>query len=181
MATGGDFAGCELEPELAEIRLNVNAVVILTHAVLAGMVARRSGAIINVASVVAFQPFPHFAVYGASKAFVLSFTEALAEENKGSGVRIMALCPGAAKTEMGIFSHNEGLLGKLPSLGADQIVKSAFRGIEGGSVVRIVGGLNGVLVFMNRLMPRSVIRWMSGAITRAPENSRDPSLTRDTR
>src|SRR5215471_4889541 len=80
--TSGDFHHASIEQELGEIRLNVSAVVSLTDAVLGEMVRRRSGAIINLASVVAFQPFPHFAVYAASKAFVLSFTEAVAEEVK---------------------------------------------------------------------------------------------------
>jgi len=168
VATSGDFSESVLERELAEIGLNVNAVVTLTHAVLAHMLPRRSGAIINLASVVAFQPFPHFAVYAASKAFVLSFTEALAEEVRGSGVRIMALCPGAAKTEMSVFSQNEGLLGKLPSLSAEQIVEVALRAIERGSVVRIVGWPNRMLVFLNRFVPRAVVRWMMGAIAKAP-------------
>lgn len=168
MATSGDFADSVLERELAEIRLNVNAVVALTHAVLARMLPRRSGAIINLASVVAFQPFPHFAVYAASKAFVLSFTEALAEEVRGFGVRIMALCPGAAKTELNVFSNNEGLLGKLPSLSAEQIVTTALRAIEHRSVVKIVGWPNRLLVFLNRFVPRVVVRWMMGAIAKAP-------------
>ena len=168
IATSGNFQDSILENELAEIGLNVSAVVTLTHAVLAGMVTRRTGAIINLASVVAFQPFPHFATYAASKAFVLSFTEALAEEVKGSGVRIMALCPGAAKTEMDVFSHNKGLLGKLPALSADQIVKVALRAIEGGSVVKIVGWPNRMLVFMNRFVPRAVVRWMMGVIAKPP-------------
>lgn len=168
MATAGDFSDSVLEQELAEIRLNVNAVVTLTHAVLARMLPRGSGAIINLASVVAFQPFPHFAVYAASKAFVLSFTEAVAQEIRGSGVRIMALCPGAAKTEMNVFSNNAGLLGKLPSLSAEQIVATALRGIEDGSVVQIVGWPNRILVFLNRFVPRAAVRWMMGAIAKAP-------------
>ena len=168
MATAGDFSDSVLERELAEIRLNVNAVVTLTHAVLARMLPRGSGAIINLASVVAFQPFPHFAVYAASKAFVLSFTEAVAQEIRGSGVRIMALCPGAAKTEMNVFSNNAGLLGKLPSLSAEQIVATALRGIAAGSVVKIVGWPNRILVFLNRFVPRAAVRWMMGAIATAP-------------
>jgi short-subunit dehydrogenase len=79
IATFGDFQHSSLEQELGAIRLNVHAVLTLTHAVLGEMLKRRRGAIINVASLVAFQPFPHFAVYAASKAFVLSFSEALAE------------------------------------------------------------------------------------------------------
>ena len=168
VATAGNFADSDLGRELAEIGLNVNAVVTLTHAVLAEMRPRKRGAIINVASVLAFQPFPHFAVYAASKAFVLSFTEALAEELKGSGLRIMALCPGAAKTEMSVFSRNEGLLGKLPSLSAEQIVKAALRGVEDGNVVRIVGWPNRMLVFLSRFVPRAAVRWMMGAIAKAP-------------
>src|SRR5437879_796694 len=100
------------DDELAAIRLNVDVVVKLTHEALGSMVRRRRGAVINLASVVAFQPFPHFAVYAASKSFVLSFTEAVAEEVRGTGVRVLALCPGAAKTEMSMFSQNKGLLGR---------------------------------------------------------------------
>ena len=166
IATSGDFQRSSLEQELGAIRLNVDGVVALTHAVLGEMLRRRSGAIINVASVVAFQPFPHFAVYAASKAFVLSFSEALAEEVKASGVRILAPCPGAAKTEMNVFSQNEDLLGKLPSLSADEIVRTALRALEGGRVVKIVGWLNGMLVFLNRFMPRAAVRWMMGASTK---------------
>jgi short-subunit dehydrogenase len=155
-----------LEKELAAIRLNVNAVVALTHAVLPAMMQRRSGAIVNLASVVAFQPFPHFAVYAASKAFVLSFTEALAEEVKGTGVRILALCPGAAKTEMSAFSHNEGLLGKLPSLTTEQIIRTAVAALEGGRVVKLVGWLNAMLVLGNRFMPRATVRWIMGGLVK---------------
>jgi uncharacterized protein len=174
IATSGDFQRSSLEHELSAIRLNIDGVVTLTHAVLGEMLRRRSGAIINVASVVAFQPFPHFAVYAASKAFVLSFSEALAEEVKGSGVRILALCPGAAKTEMSVFSQNEGLLGKLPSLSADEIVRTALRALEGGRVVKIVGWLNGMLVFLNRFMPRAAVRWMMGVSTKPPSQLSAP-------
>src|SRR5262244_137249 len=162
VATAGDFADSDLGRELAEIGLNVNAVVALTHAVLAEMRPRKRGAIINVASVVAFQPFPHFAVYAASKAFVLSFTEALAEELKGTGVRILALCPGSVATEIDVFAHNEGLLGKLPSLTAQQVVKSGLHALADGRVVNVVGGFNRLLPFMDRIMPRRTIRWLMG-------------------
>jgi len=168
IATSGDFQQSSLERELGAIRLNVVAVVTLTHAVLSGMLRRRSGAVINLASVVAFQPFPHFALYAASKAFVLSFTEALAEEVKGSGVGILAVCPGAAITEMTVFSCNESLLGKLPSLTADEIVRTALRALEGGRVVKILGWLNRMLVFQNRFLPRATVRWIMGKVVKAP-------------
>jgi len=83
-------------------------------------------------------------------------------------VRTLALCPGAAKTENNVFSHNEGLLGKLPSLGADEIVRSAFRAFESGRAVRIVGWLNGMLIFLNRFLPRAVVRWMMGVSAKPP-------------
>src|SRR5262249_38159362 len=142
IAMGGDFLAAPLDDELGSIRLNVDAVVTLTRAVLPDMVRSRSGAIVNVASVVAFQPFPHFAIYAATKAFVLSFTEAVAEEVKGTKVRILALCPGAARTEIEVFAHNRGLLGRLPSLDAEQIVAAALRALDGGRVVEVVGWIN---------------------------------------
>ena len=158
----GDFAAAPVDQEIKAIRLNVDAVVALTHHVLGDMVRHRRGAIINMASVVAFQPFPHFAVYAATKAFVLSFTEALAEEIKGTGVQVLALCPGSVATEIDVFAHNEGLLGKLPSLTAQQVVKTGLSALENRHVVKIVGGFNQFLPFMERFMPRWAIRKLMG-------------------
>ena len=171
-AAAGDFLGASLDEEIGEIRLNVEAVVTLTHTVLRSMVSHGRGAVINLASVVGFQPFPHFAVYAASKAFVLSFTEALAEEVKGTGVRILALCPGAVRTEIDVFAHNEGLLGKLPSLTAEQVVRTGLRALEHGRVVKVVGGFNQFLPFMDRLMPRRAVRWLMGVSVKPLRTSR---------
>lgn len=168
IATAGDFVEAAIDDEVGAIRLNVEAVVRLTHSVLRGMVRRGRGAIINMASVVAFQPFPHFAVYAASKAFVLSFSEALAEEVKGTGVRILALCPGSVATEIDVFAHNEGLLGKLPSLTAERVVKAGLHALANGNIVKVVGGLNGFLPFMDRLMPRRTVRWLMGVSAKPP-------------
>jgi short-subunit dehydrogenase len=168
IATGGDFLATVLEAERRALRLNVEAVVTLTHALLPEMVRRRHGAIINLASVVAFQPFPHFALYAASKAFVLSFTEALAEELKGTGVRVLALCPGAVRSEMDVFAHNEGLLGKLPSLTPQQVVDAALRALARGRVTYVVGWSNRVPVFANRVLPRRAIRWLMGVAAKPP-------------
>ena len=162
VATAGDFVGASLDREIGEIKLNVEAIVRLTQHVLGPMVKRRHGGIINLASVVGFQPFPHFAVYAATKAFVISFTEALAEELRGTGVRILALCPGSVRTEIDVFAHNEGLLGKLPSLSAEQVAKTGLRALENRRVVRVVGGLNRFLPFIGRLMPRQTVRWLMG-------------------
>ena len=180
VATAGDFVDASLYHEIGEIRLNVEgeirlnveAVVKLTHRALRPMVKRRRGAVINLASVVGFQPFPHFAVYAATKAFVLSFTEAIAEELKGSGVRILALCPGSVRTEIDVFAHNEGLLGKLPSLTAEQVVKTGLRALDNGRVVKIVGSLNRFLPFVDRIMPRQTVRWLMGVSVKPPDDWR---------
>jgi hypothetical protein len=96
-ATWGAFATQGLDAQLDEVALNVTVVVELTHRLLPGLLARQGG-LLNVASTAAFQPLPFMAVYGATKAFVLSFTEALWAEYRGQGLRVLALCPGATET-----------------------------------------------------------------------------------
>src|SRR5215472_84017 len=96
--TYGAFAGLDPGREHDEVMVNAVAAVDLAHAVLPGMLARRSGGVITVASSIAFQPAPRQAVYGATKAFALAFSEALWGETRGSGVRILALCPGPVAT-----------------------------------------------------------------------------------
>ena len=171
VATAGDFVGSSLEQELAQVKLNVGAVVSLTHHVLGGMIKRKRGGIINLASVVGFQPFPHFAVYAATKAFVISFTEAVAEEVKGTGVHVLALCPGAVTTEIDFFSHNEGLLGKLPSLSAEQVVETGLQALANGRVVKVVGEFNRFLPFVDRIMPRQAVRWVMSVVARPPQST----------
>lgn len=140
----------------------------LTRAVLPVMVRARRGAIVNVASVVAFQPFPHFAVYAATKAFVLSFTEAVAEELRGSGIHVLTLCPGAARTEIEIFANNRGLLGRLPSLDPEHVVTAALRALASGRAVEVVGWINKILVFQNRFLPRWAVRRVMGVAAKPP-------------
>ena len=168
IAVGGDFVTTNSDEQTAMIRLNIAALVDVTHRVLSGMLERKHGAILNLASVLAFQPLPHFAVYAASKAFVLSFTEALAEEVKGTGVRVLALCPGAVRTEIDLFARNPGPLGRLPSLKSEQVVRAGMRALERGEVVRVVGALNHFLPLVNRLIPRRVVRWVMGVIAKPP-------------
>src|SRR5205807_6931432 len=97
----GDFATLDLERELNMIDLNVRSLVEMTYRFLAPMRERKGGAIINLASTAGFQPVPYMATYAAAKAFVLSFSEALWEENRPYGIKVMALCPGV--TETGFF------------------------------------------------------------------------------
>lgn len=168
VATGGDFVSSRLDAELGSIRLNVDALVTLTHELLPAMVRRGRGNVVNIASVVAFQALPHFATYAATKAFVLSFTEALAEELRGTGVKALAVCPGAVRSELDMFSRNEGLLGRLPSLTPEKVVTAALGALDIGRVTTIVGWTNRALNFMNRLAPRWVIRRTLAAIAHPP-------------
>jgi short-subunit dehydrogenase len=167
VASDRDFVKATLDHEVEAVRLNVEAVLKLTYAALQAMLPHRRGGIINLASVVAFQPMPHFAVYAATKTFVLSFSEALAEELRGTGIRVLALCPGSVATEMDVFAHNKGLLGRLPSLSAKQVVKAGLDGLSDGRVVSVVGGFNRLLPFLDRVMPRSVARRLMGASVKA--------------
>ncbi len=103
----GNFAELDIDREVGEIQLNVVALVRLTRAALPGMIRRGHGAIINVSSMAGFQPMPFNATYGATKAFVNSFTEALHEELRGTGVRVQALCPGFTRTDR-VPGHRRG-------------------------------------------------------------------------
>ena len=142
--------------EEAEVRLNVLAVVRLTHAALPRMLRRRRGAIINVSSTAGFSPCPNFATYGATKAFVNSFTEALHEELRGSGVRVQALCPGLTHTE--IFEQAGVDTSGLPELlwmEADEVVLESLAALERGQVVFVPGLGNRALSSLVRVLPHA--------------------------
>ena len=106
--TSGDFVGENLDRVISEIELNVTALTALTHTFLPGMLTRNRGTVINLASTAAFQPVPSMAVYGATKAYVLSFTEALWAEVLGSNVKVLALCPGGTETEFFDVAGSKG-------------------------------------------------------------------------
>lgn len=155
----GDFAPfCKSDRarEEAEVRLNVLAVVRLTHAALPGMVRRRRGAVVNVSSTAAFAPCPNFATYGATKAFVNSFTEALHEELRGTGVAVQALCPGLTHTE--IFEKAEVDTAGLPAflwMEPDAVVAESLAALERGDVVCVPGLGNRALSSLARLLPHA--------------------------
>ncbi len=115
VGVGGDFARADIDVITRQVRLNVLAVVELTHAALGPMLDRQAGAIVNVSSIAGYQPLPQHATYAASKAYLTSFTEAVREETRGSGVQVMALCPGFTHTE---FHDRAGIedASKLPEL-----------------------------------------------------------------
>lgn len=161
-STTGPVATADVDRELAMVEVDVNAVVDLTTRFLAGMVDRGRGAILNVASTVAFQPFPGQAAYGASKAFVLSYTQAVAAELRGSAVTVTALCPGPVETafvETAGFTHEEAH-GSVPSfvwVDADKVAKAGIDGLAKGRKVVIPGAPNRLQAVFGQLTPRSLL------------------------
>jgi uncharacterized protein len=159
---GGHGRFVETDPEHEQRMLAVNVVALteLTKLFLPAMVQRRSGRILNVASTAAFQPGPFMAVYYASKAYVLSFTEALGEELVGTGVTATALCPGVVPSG---FQDVAGLDSNLPMLRspgtktAEEVAEAGYRGMVGGRRVVIPGGLNKVGAHAVRLAPRRAV------------------------
>jgi short-subunit dehydrogenase len=165
--TSGRFDRLPLARELEEIDLNVSAVLAMTRLFLPAMVARNSGTIINVASTAAFQALPFMATYAASKAFVLSFTVALAGELAGTGVKVSALCPGPVRTEFQAVAKNEH--GRLPNfayLEAETVVAQGITAAENGRSVHIAGVINFLTAQSTRLIPRSLINFVTRRIYR---------------
>ena len=168
LATYGLFAVVPAERERELVRLNVEAVVALTRGLVPAMVRRRRGGVINVASQMAFQPMPYFAAYAASKAFVLSFSEALAEELRGRGVRVTAVAPGFVSTEFAEVAGSQELERRLPHLRPDEVVASSLRAYERGRTVKVVGAFYTFLTVMGRFVPRAAMRRTMGRVLQPP-------------
>ena len=152
----GRFVTQDSRDAAGQIAVNVGALVALARAFVPGMVERRRGGVINVASTAAFQPVPNMAVYGATKAFVLSFSEALHEEVRRAGVRVVALCPGATATEFfGIAGENAAL---GPKRSVADVVQTGLRALDANSAVAIDGPANAIMAGSVRFAPRGVVR-----------------------
>lgn len=158
----GSVAEIGVERQLEMIEVNVAALTQLTVLLLPGMLERRRGAILNVASTAAFQPGPKQAVYCATKAYVLSFTEALAEEVRGSGVRVCCLAPGATDTG---FAATAGMLGtrlfRRGAMDAGRVARAGHNGLRQGKTLVIPGLRNRILAFSVRLSPRVLVTKVS--------------------
>ena len=154
----GRFAGLPRERQRAMIDLNIGTLTELAHLVLPAMLERRRGAILNVASTAAFQPGPHFAVYFATKAYVLSFTEALHQELKGSGVRVSALCPGPTATEFGGVAGFRTARFNRFAADAPSVVRAGLAGLDRNKAVMVPGLINKVGAQSSRLIPRAAMR-----------------------
>ena len=167
-------AGFGLKGPLAEldaarlrqmIDLNIGSLTDLCRAVAPGMMERRSGAILNVASTAAFQPGPNMAVYFATKAYVLSFTEALHEELKPHGIKVTALCPGPTKTEFGAVAGfaEKGAFDRFAA-DAVSVVHAGLKALDKNTAVVVPGLLNKIGVASTRFVPRALVRKIAGAI-----------------
>jgi short-subunit dehydrogenase len=163
----GPFTDHDLEDELSIIALNITALIQLTHHYLQEMKTRGAGKILNVASTAAFQPGPLMAVYYATKAFVLSFSEALRNEAHGSNISVTALCPGATRTDFTkrepSLEHSRLFRIQKPA-SAGSVALAGYRGLLKNKAVVIPGFNNKALAFLVRFGPRNLVtnisRWM---------------------
>jgi short-subunit dehydrogenase len=155
----GAFHERDRDADLRQIAVNVTALTELTRALLPGMVQRHRGRILNVASTAAFQPGPFMAVYYATKAYVLSFSQALAEELSGTGVTVTTLCPGVTETEFQRVAGVEDVpLTKGPlSMSASAVAEAAYKGMSRGRLLVVPGVHNKVGAQATRLAPRRLM------------------------
>jgi len=154
----GKFSEIPVENQINQINTNITTLTKLTRLILPYMIMAKSGKILNVASTAAFQPGPLMAVYYASKAYVLSFSEALASELIGTGVTVTALCPGPTAT--GFQKRAEMLNSKLMDVGlmdVKDVAKAGFEGLMKGKTVVIPGIRNKIMSFLVRFLPRNLV------------------------
>ena len=153
----GTVQDADLDKLLAMVRLNIAALTELTYRYLPGMIARGDGQIINLASVVAFQPVAFMPVYSASKAYVLHFSEALWAECRDQGVTVMALCPGTTRTDFFEVAGVGGWLKKQRSQSVEQVVKTALKYLGKRRQYVVSGWINYLLSLGPRLAPRRLV------------------------
>jgi len=161
----GRFAELDAKRERQMVDLNIGVLMDLCRAVAPQMIKRKSGGILNVASTAAFQPGPNMAIYFATKAFVLSFTEALHEELKPHGVKVSCLCPGPTRTEFGEVAGfgGNGLFDRT-AMEAPEVVEAGIDALEKNRAVVVPGLVNKIGAASTRFAPRSVVRKIAGAI-----------------
>ena len=166
----GPFVGMKRGEAGRMIDLNISGLTALLDELLPAMVARGSGRVLNVASIAAFQPVPTLATYAATKAYVLSLTEALAEELRGSGVSVGALCPGVTATAMlDRAAARNGRLGQLPGLvvgRVEDVAAAAYRACFDDEVVTVPGGLKQAAALASRAAPKWLLRRLTGVLGR---------------
>ncbi len=158
----GDFAKLDLEHELGMVDLNISALVALTHRYLAGMRERRRGTVINVSSAAGFQPIPFMATYAATKAFVTSFSEAIAEENRPYGVQVLALCPGSTETNFHAAAGMDRAMGFKGQETVEDVVDTAMKAVAAGRTKVVSGWTNWLVASGVNFLPNSLITRVMG-------------------
>jgi short-subunit dehydrogenase len=154
----GAFADTSAQAQLEMIQVNVTAVTHLTRLALPGMLERKQGRIMNVASTAGFLPGPLMAVYYATKAYVISFSEAIANELKGSGITVTCLCPGATKTEFAKRADMENSrLFKMGTMRSEDVARAGYRAMMQGKTLAITGARNWLMVESLRISPRKAV------------------------
>jgi hypothetical protein len=156
--TTGRFAELPIEDEEREIKLNVLALTRLTGAAVPGMVERKQGGVLNVASIAAFQPTPGTATYGGTKAYVLSFTLALREELRGTGVKALVVCPGFTVTEFqSRANYKVNKLMTMAAQTAEQVASSSLKALERDTGIHVPGAQNKLVASATHLLPRKLV------------------------
>ena len=153
------FAKADAAKTSGMMQLNMVALTELTHMALPIMLERGHGRIMNIASAVAFQACPYFAVYAATKAYVLSFTEALAEEVRGRGILVTAVCPGSTATGFHTVANTKGSLLDKMAESPLMVAEEAYKALNNGKTVVVTGLMNKPLPMINRLVPRKTMTW----------------------
>jgi short-subunit dehydrogenase len=157
--SNGAFLDLDLATEIGMVELNVVALVELTHLFVRGMRERKSGRVLNIGSTAGFQPGPYMATYYATKAFVMSFSEALAHELRDSGVTVTCYCPGATATEFSNRAgNNKSRLFQRAVAKADQVAIDAYRSMMRGEKLAVHGVMNGIVATSIRFLPRPLVR-----------------------
>jgi len=164
----GAFAERALAEEMGMVQVNIVALVELTHLVLPGMLARKSGRVLNLGSTAGFVPGPFMAIYYASKAFVNSFTEALSVELAGTGVTATVSCPGATATEFAqVAGNDKSPLFKSGVMNAREVAEDAYHAMMRGDAMSVAGFMNKVRIASLRLAPRGMARGIAAGLNRA--------------
>lgn len=153
----GDFSRLDRDHELGMIDLNIRSLIALTHRYLQGMRERRQGQIINVSSAAGFQPIPFMTTYAATKAFVNSFSEALAAEVRPYGIKVLALCPGSTKTNFQAAANMERMVQVKGQQTAEEVVETALRAVQSGRTRVVSGFTNDLVSRIVNFVPNAVI------------------------
>lgn len=156
--SSGDFAKLNVDRELQMIELNIAALVAITHAYLKPMRERKRGTIVNVSSAAGFQPIPFMATYAATKAFVTSFSEAIAEENRPYGIQVLALCPGSTQTNFFAASRIERPIQVKGQQTVEDVVETAMRAMKSGRTKVVSGFANKLGALLGRYVPSFISR-----------------------